>query len=76
MKIKENANIVLLGAWTLSILNPTFFANEFPELKIERDVPVDIELNTRALRFTVQKIIINPNKLIFFQMLMTMKTTI
>lgn len=66
--IKDNANIVLIGSWNLSILNPTWFAKEFPELKIGKEISVEMELNTHALRFTIQNIIINPNpnKLIFF----------
>ncbi len=34
MIIKDNANIVIVGPWNLSILNPAWFAKEFPELKI------------------------------------------
>ncbi|MEE8329509.1 MAG: hypothetical protein V3R54_06225 [Thermodesulfovibrionia bacterium] len=68
ISIKDNANIVLRGSWNLSILNPTWFAKEFPELNIGKEIAVEMELNTQALRFTVQNIIINPNldRLIFF----------
>ncbi len=68
ISIKDNANIVIIGSWNLSILSPTWFAKEFPELKIGKEIPVEMELNTRALKFSVQNITINPNpnKLIFF----------
>lgn len=68
MEIKENASIVIAGSWNVGILNPAWFASEFPQLRLEKDVPVEVEITTGSLRFIVQKIKINPNpnKLIFF----------
>lgn len=68
MEIKDHANIVIVGSWNLNILNPTWFAKEFPQLKIGKDVSVEMDITTGALRFIVQKIKINPNpnKLVFF----------
>lgn len=70
MEIKENASIVIAGSWNVGILNPTWFAREFPKLKLEsgKDVDIEVEITTGSLRFLVQKIKINPNphKLIFF----------
>lgn len=68
MEIKENACIVIVGSWNLNILNPTWFAREFPQLEIGKEVHVEMDMTTGSLRFIVQKIKINPNpnKLIFF----------
>ncbi len=68
MEVKEKTNIVLLGSWNLGILTPSFFANEFSDLKMEKDINVEMILGTGGFRFSVQNIIINPNpnKLILF----------
>ncbi len=68
MEIKENASIVLVGSWNLSILTPAWFAKEFPQLKLGKEVPVEMEMSTGSIRFIAQQIKINPNpnKLIFF----------
>ncbi len=68
MTVKDNASIVIVGSWNLAILNPTWFAKEFPELGIGKEILIEMELNTRALKFQVHNITINPNpnKLIFF----------
>jgi len=39
MKIKENPNIVIAGAWNLNILTPAWFAQEFPDLLKQKEVP-------------------------------------
>ena len=68
MEIKDNANIVIVGAWNINIIKPAWFAKQFPQLKIGKEVSIEMEMNTGAFRFQVQKIKINPNpnKLVFF----------
>lgn len=68
MEIKESASIVLVGAWNLSILNPDWYAREFPQLELQgKKIPVDFDLVTGAVRFEAKGLKINPNpkKLIF-----------
>lgn len=69
MEIKEAASIVLVGAWNLSILNPDWYAREFPQLEMKgKDIPVEMEVATGSLRFEAKgkglKINPNPTKLI------------
>ncbi len=69
MKIKDNPNIVIAGAWNLNILTPTWFAQEFPDLIKQKEVPVEVEIGTGILKFSIDdrvKINPNPDKLIFF----------
>jgi hypothetical protein len=68
MTIKDYPSLVIAGIWNLGILSPPWFAKEFPDLVKQKEVPLEIQLGTNSLRFTINGIIINPNpnKLIFF----------
>lgn len=69
MKIKENPTIVIAGAWNLNILTPQWYAKEFPELAIQKEIPAEVQIGTGILKFSIDnKIKINPNpdKLIFY----------
>ncbi len=69
MKIKENPNIVIAGAWNLNILTPKWFAQEFPDLVKQKEVPAEVQIGTGILKFSIDdriKINPNPDKLIFF----------
>jgi len=69
MKIKENPNIVIAGAWNLNILTPKWFAQEFPDLAKQKEVLAQVQIGTGILKFSIDdriKINPNPDKLIFF----------
>lgn len=72
MTFKEYPSLVIAGVWNLGILTPQWYAREFPDLIKQKEFPVEMQIGTGALRFTIENIVINPNpdtnpdRLIFF----------
>lgn len=56
-----NTNITIVGHWNVAIITPPWIQSQFPEFKVADDIPVEIGINIRDIRFTIKDLLINPS---------------
>ena len=57
----RKTNITIVGQWNVAILSPKWIQSQFPEFKSTDDIPMEIGINIRDIRFTIKDIIVNPS---------------
>ena len=60
--IKENTNIIILGAWNLGILTPEWFKEQFPDIVKEKEIPIEVALGINSFRFIINNVQVRPSQ--------------
>jgi hypothetical protein len=60
MEIRNSTNLVINGSWNLGILTPEWFIEEFYKKNSQEKIPVELDLGTNNIRFTIDDILIQP----------------
>lgn len=56
----KNTNITIAGNWNVAILTPQWIQTQFPTFNTEKNIPIEIGINIRDIRYEIQNLIINP----------------
>ena len=56
----ENTNVVIVGAWNLSILTPDWLKSEFPNLVTPgQEIPLELSMGAQqSIRFEINEMIL------------------
>lgn len=57
----QNTNLTIVGHWNVAIITPPWIQTQFPEFKVTEDIPLEIGINIRDIRFTIKDLVINPS---------------
>lgn len=57
----QSTNLTVVGHWNVAIITPPWIQTQFPEFKVTEDIPIEIGINIRDIRFTIKDLIINPS---------------
>jgi hypothetical protein len=56
----ENTNLVIVGSWNVAIITPQWIQTQFQRFNTEGDIPFEIGINIRDIRYDIKNININP----------------